>query len=335
MAGSKKLDNDLSLPLIVAPMFLVSNSDLVFEVCKQGAVGSFPALNERTSAEFEKWLIDMNNKRDQYKKDNPNHILAPYAVNLIVHQTNPRVQKDLALCVKHKVPIIITSLGAVPEVVNKVHGYGGIVLHDVTNVKHAKKAISAGVDGLIAVTAGAGGHAGTMNPSALIGEIRQFYNGTIVLAGGLSSGKDILAAKALGADYAYMGTRFIATQESAADKKYKKMVCDSHASDIVYTAAVSGVPANFLSESLDKAGYDVNKLKDLGAKSGKLKAIKDEAKAWKTIWSAGHGVSNIEDVPKAGVLVKRLRDDYEKASKDLVKSIKSNVQNKKLPDIKP
>jgi nitronate monooxygenase len=310
-----------SLPVIVAPMFLVSNPDMALASCKEGLVGSFPALNQLTSEGFEEWLIKMNEGIDKLKKDNPDKTIGPYAVNLIVHKTNPRLEEDLALCIKHKVPIVITSLGAVPDLVDAVHSYGGIVLHDVTNVEHAKKAVAAGADGLIAVSAGAGGHAGTRNPVSLVNEIREFFDGIVVLAGCLSHGQDVLAAQAMGADFAYMGTRFVATKESSADPAYKQMICDATASDVIYTSAVSGIPANFLKDSMAKAGFDIEKLKKEGATStGKLKPLDahgEEAKAWKTVWSAGQGVSNIHDCPAVSDLADRLKTEYTDAKTDL------------------
>jgi nitronate monooxygenase len=237
---------------------------------------------------------------------------APYAVNLIVHPTNPRLQADLALCVAHKVPIVITSLGAVKEVVDAVHSYGGLVFHDVTTRRHAEKAAEAGVDGLIAVAAGAGGHAGTWSPFALVAEIRQFFDKTLLLAGCINHGHEILAAQLLGADLAYMGTRFIATAQSQAQDAYKQMLLDAHAVDIVHTPAVSGVPASFLRPSLEQAGYDMNALKS-DHELGKLKPIDDEAKAWKTVWSAGQGVGDIHDLPDARVLIERLQSEYREA----------------------
>lgn len=307
------LKNKLSLPVIVAPMFLVSTPDMALACCKEGMVGSFPALNQRTSAGLEQWLVQMNDGIEKLKTANPAAKVAPYAVNLIVHKTNPRLMDDLDLCVKHKVPIIITSLGAVPEVVAKIHSYGGIVLHDVTNIEHAKKAAAAGVDGLIAVGAGAGGHAGTINPLVLARDIRQFFDGILVLAGGLSSGQDVFAAEAIGADFAYMGTRFIATAECAAAPEYKQMICDAKASDIIYTSAISGIPANFLRQSLEKAGLDVEALKK-GGEPHQLKSIESEAKAWKNVWSAGHGVATINDIPSIPELAKRMRQEYQAAA---------------------
>ncbi|MEZ0223327.1 MAG: NAD(P)H-dependent flavin oxidoreductase [Alphaproteobacteria bacterium] len=317
---AEDLKSRTSLPVIVAPMFLVSNPDMALASCKEGLVGSFPALNQLTSEGFEEWLIKMNEGIEKLKTDNPGQPIGPYAVNLIVHKTNPRLEEDLALCVKHKVPIVITSLGAVPDLVKAVHAYGGIVLHDVTNVEHAKKAAAAGVDGLIAVSAGAGGHAGTRNPVSLVNEIREFFDGIVVLAGCLSHGQDVLAAQAMGADFAYMGTRFVATKESSADPAYKQMICDATASDVIYTSAVSGIPANFLKDSMAKAGFDMEKVKKEGANLGKLKPIDssgEEAKAWKTVWSAGQGVSNIHDCPAVADLATRLKTEYTDAKKDL------------------
>jgi nitronate monooxygenase len=314
------LKSKTSLPVIVAPMFLVSNPDMALASCKEGLVGSFPALNQLTSAGFEDWLVKMNDGIEKLKTDNPGQTIGPYAVNLIVHKTNPRLEEDLALCIKHKVPIVITSLGAVPDLVKAVHAYGGIVLHDVTNIEHAKKAAAAGVDGLIAVSAGAGGHAGTRNPVSLVNEIREFFDGIVVLAGCLSNGHDVLSAQAMGADFAYMGTRFVATKESSADPAYKQMIVDASAADVVYTSAVSGIPANFLKDSMAKAGFDVDKLKKEGATAGKLKPLNadgEEAKAWKTVWSAGQGVSNIHDIPSVEDLAKRLKTEYTDAKEEL------------------
>ena len=306
MSLPASLEQRLRLPVVAAPMFLISNPRLVLACCANGVVGSFPALNQRDSAGFKAWLEEIEAGLAQLQTP------APYAVNLIVHPTNPRLQADLALCVEHRVPIVITSLGAVKEVVDAVHGYGGLVFHDVTTRRHAEKAAEAGVDGLIAVAAGAGGHAGTWSPFALAAEIRQFFDKTLLLAGCLNHGHEILAAQMLGADLAYMGTRFIATAESQAPSAYKQMLLDSHAADIVHTPAVSGVPASFLRQSLEQAGYDMNAIK--GAhEQGKLKPIDDEAKAWKTVWSAGQGVGGIDDLPSASALIGRLHDEYRDA----------------------
>lgn len=314
------LTDSLSLPLVAAPMFLISGPELALACCKQGIVGSFPALNQRTSEGFEEWLIQMNEELAAYRSANPEAKTAPYAVNLIVHRTNPRWQADLELCVKHKVPIIITSLGAASQVVEAVHSYGGVVFHDVTNQKHARKAAEAGVDGIIAVAAGAGGHAGTINPFVLVHEIREVFDGTILLAGGLSHGEDLLAAQALGADLAYLGTRFINTFESEADEAYRNMIIEAVSGDIIHTPAVSGVPASFMRQSLEAAGFPMDKLNQAGEINygEKLKPIDDEAKAWKTVWSAGQGVSQIHDVLTVPELVSRLSEEYRNARERLL-----------------
>jgi len=267
-------------------------------------VGSFPALNQRTSSGFKDWLDEIDESRNEAD--------APYAVNLIVFKGNPRVQSDLAICEEKRVPIVITSLGAVKEVVDTVHGYGGLVFHDVTTRRHAEKAAEAGVDGLIAVAAGAGGHAGTLSPFALIREIREFFDKTLLLSGCLGQGREILAAQVLGADLAYMGTRFIATQQSNADEAYKQMLLQSRAADIVYTPAVSGIPANFMRQSLEKAGYDPQLLKKGEAKKS-IEHTEDEAKSWKTIWSAGQGTGSITDIPSVEELIARLDNQYQAA----------------------
>lgn len=301
------LQQRLRLPVVAAPMFLVSNPQLVLACCNSGVVGSFPALNQRDSSGFRAWLEEI--QADLHDD------AAPYAVNLIVHHSNPRLQDDLAICVEKRVPIIITSLGAVKEVVDAVHSYGGLVFHDVTTRRHAEKAAEAGVDGLIAVAAGAGGHAGTWSPFALIAEIRQFFDKTLLLAGCLNHGHEILAAQLLGADLAYLGTRFIATQESHAGEAYKQMLLDAKAADIIHTPAVSGIPASFMRQSLQAAGYDLQRLQDKGEVNygEKLKPVNDEAKAWKTVWSAGQGVGDIDDLPSVAELVARLDAEYRAA----------------------
>ena len=307
--------DSLSLPLVAAPMFLISGPELALACCREGVVGSFPALNQRTSEGFEEWLVQMSEGLGKLKEENPEASIAPYAVNLIVHRSNPRWQADLELCAKYQVPIVITSLGAASQVVETVHSYGGVVFHDVTNQKHARKAAEAGVDGVIAVAAGAGGHAGTINPIVLVHEIREVFDGTILLAGGLSHGEDILAAQALGADLAYMGTRFINTTESQAEDAYRTMIIESVSSDIIHTPAVSGIPASFMRQSLEAAGFPMDKLNQAGEINygEKLKPIDDEANAWKTVWSAGQGVSQITDVVSVEALVSRLKQEYQAA----------------------
>ena len=301
----------LRLPVVAAPMFLISGPQLVIECCKQGIVGTFPALNQRSTDGFESWVIEIKTALAAFEAETGEKA-APFGVNLIVHHTNPRLEADLAICVKHEVPLIITSLGAVPQLVEAVHSYGGMVFHDIIKKRHAEKAAQAGVDGLIVVAAGAGGHAGITNPISLVAEVRSFFSKTILLSGCISNGRDVASALQMGADLAYMGTRFINVEESNADEAYRKMIIDSSASDIVYTAAVSGVSANFLRPSLEAMGIT----EDLWGKSKKidfgseLDAAKAEAKAWKTIWSAGQGVTSIADVVSVQVLVDRMKAEF-------------------------
>ena len=303
--------NDLSLPVVAAPMFLISGPQLVIECCKNGIVGTFPALNQRTTEGFESWVIEIKEALAVFEAETGEKS-APFGVNLIVHQSNPRVEADLAICVKHKVPLIITSLGAVSQLVDAVHSYGGLVFHDIIKKRHAEKAAEAGVDGLILVSAGAGGHAGVTNPMSLVAEVRSFYNKTILLSGCISNGRDVASALQMGADLAYMGTRFINVEESNADDRYRQMIIDSNASDIVYTAAVSGVNANFLRPSLEAMGiteemWGNSKKIDFGSE---LDAAKAEAKAWKTIWSAGQGVTSIQDVLPVKHLVLQMKQEF-------------------------
>lgn len=306
----------LKIPAVAAPMFLVSTPALVIEACRAGVVGTFPALNQRTSEGFEQWLDEI---QTALKDDD---IETPFGVNLIVHRSNPRLQADLEICIKKKVPLVITSLGAVADLVDAVHDYGGIVFHDVIKLRHAKKAAAAGVDGLIAVCAGAGGHAGHTNPLALVQEIRDFFDGTILLSGTISNGAQIAAAQAMGADLAYLGTRFINTRESAAQDEFKDMICVSKAADIVYTAAVSGVHANFLAQSLVDNGFDLDALSGMGG-DVELKGISEEVRVWKTVWSAGQGVGSINDIPSTAELCARLRVEYLEAVSGLSKKAKA------------
>lgn len=308
----------LRLPLIASPMFIASGLELVIETCKAGAVGTFPALNQRTSQGFEDWLIEIKKHLSDWESSTGKKA-APFGVNLIVHKSNPRWQEDLQICVKHQVPLVITSLGAVADLVEAVHGYGGLVFHDVVNARHGKKAAAAGVDGLIAVCNGAGGHAGTTNPFALIAEIRQFFAKTVLLAGSLSRGRDIAAAEMMGADMAYMGTRFLATAEANVAEDYQKMLIDSRASDIIYTPKISGVNANFMRQSIEGAGIDPKDLTpkaelDFGSELdvGSSQSSTDK-KAWRDIWSAGQGVGSIEQVQSTGELVDNLVAEYHRA----------------------
>ena len=307
-------DHTLSLPVVAAPMFLISGPKMVVECCRHGVVGTFPALNQRDTEGFERWLVEIEESLAGVRAESGREP-APYGVNLIVHRSNPRVQADLEVVVRHKVPLVITSLGAVSELVDAVHGYGGLVYHDVTNRRHAEKAAAAGVDGLICVAAGAGGHAGTLNPMPFLAEMRSFFDGTLLLAGCMSTGRDVAAALQMGADLAYLGTRFINTAESRADDAYRQMIIDSRTADIVYTAAVSGVPANFLRASLEATGITqemwASKAKiDFGKE---LDAAQAEAKAWKTLWSAGQGVATISDVCPVAELVARLQSEFRAA----------------------
>ena len=309
-----KLFKNLSLPVIAAPMFLISGPKLVIECCKNGVVGTFPALNQRSSEGFERWIVEIKTAIKTFEEETGSKA-APFGVNLIVHQTNPRLQADLAICIKHRVPIIITSLGAVPKIVGAVQNYGGMVFHDVIKKRHAEKAAEAGVDGLILVSAGAGGHAGTLNPMPFITEIKQFFKKTILLSGCISNGRDVASALQMGADLAYMGTRFINTKESKATEEYRNMIIDSGASDIVYTAAISGVSANFLRPSLEAMGINEEMLKqtkkiDFG---NELTAMEKEVKAWSTIWSAGQGVTNISDNLSVGALVDVMKKEFKTA----------------------
>lgn len=304
----EELKNSVVIPVIASPMFLVSGSKLVIECCKNGIVGTLPSLNGRSSADFEQFLIEITSELKKFEEET-NIKPAPFGINLIVNKTNPRLMPDLELCVKYKVPLVITSLGAVKEVVDAVHLYGGLVFHDVIKKRHAEKAVEAGVDGIIAVANGAGGHAGIANPFALVEEIRSFYKGALILAGTITKGKDILAAQTMGADFAYMGTRFIATEESMAQPEYKKMLVASHIDDIMYTDGISGVNANFLIPSIEKSGIDLSEKKE--EDFSKLSA--EHGKAWKDIWSAGQGTTGIDQIEPVAVLVDQLKKEYKTA----------------------
>ncbi|GAA5315648.1 MAG: nitronate monooxygenase family protein [Candidatus Pelagadaptatus aseana] len=315
MALPAQFENRLSIPLIGSPLFIISNPRLVIEQCKAGIIGSFPALNARPAELLDSWLEQITSELEQYRRDNPDKPVAPYAVNQIVHRSNERLQHDIDLCVKHKVPVVITSLMAPTQVVGPVHSYGGLVFHDVTNVHHAKKAIAAGVDGLILVCAGAGGHAGSLSPFALVSEIREFYDGTIILSGAMSSGRDVLAAEAMGADMGYMGTRFIATREAQADERYKQMLVDSSAEDIIYSNLFTGVHGNYLKPSIKAAGLDPDNLQD-GDKST-MDWSNSDSKAWKDVWGSGQGIGSIKDVPATADLVANMVNQYQEAKQKI------------------
>ncbi|WP_290652236.1 nitronate monooxygenase family protein [Aquisalimonas sp.] len=321
MTVPRILEDSLSLPIIGSPMFIVSHPELVIAQCKAGIVGSFPALNARPAAQLEVWLQRISTELADYKAAYPERRVAPYAVNQIVHKSNDRLQHDLELCVKYEAPIVITSLRAPTEAIPAVHSYGGLVFHDVISVRHAEKAIEAGVDGLILVCAGAGGHAGTLSPFALVSEIRGFFDGPIILSGAITRGEHVLAAQSMGADLAYIGTRFIATAEANADPEYKAMILGSSARDIVYTSLFSGVHGNYLGGSIANAGLDPKNLPE-GDKSKMAfgSGGSSKSKAWKDIWGAGQGVGNIHEVLPVAEVVRNLAHEYRAAQDRLADS---------------
>jgi nitronate monooxygenase len=315
MPMPKTLQNKLSLPVISAPMFIVSGPELVIAECKAGIVGSFPALNARPQSLLAQWLTTIKTELDSYQLAYPNAIVAPYAVNLIVHKSNDRLEADINTCIEYKVPVIITSLRALdPTLVQRIQAYGGIIFHDIINIRHAEKAIEAGVDGLVLVCAGAGGHAGTLSPFALVSEIKQIFDGPIALSGAIANGASILSAQALGADFAYIGTSFIATEEANADQAYKKMLVEHSAKDIVYSSLFTGVHGNYLKPSITNAGLnpedlaegDKNKMK-FGSSGG------SKTKAWKDIWGAGQGLGSISDIATVATVVQRFKTEYDVA----------------------
>ena len=319
MKDNKTFLSALKLPLIGAPLFIVSGPELVIEQCKAGIIGSFPALNARPKEVLDEWLTRITEELKAYQESNPNTLVAPFAVNQIVHQSNDRLMHDMELCVKHKVPIVITSLRPPAQVVEAVHGYGGLVFHDVINIKHAKKAIDQGVDGVIAVCAGAGGHAGTLSPFALVKEIRAIYDGLIILSGSMSCGQDILAAQCIGADLAYFGTRFIATNEANAVNEYKEMIVASNADDIVYSSLFTGVHGSYLKGSITNAGLDPELLDDGDKQKMDFGSENTKSKAWKDIWGAGQGVGTMNDISSVKDLVENLFDEYNSAITKFIK----------------
>tara|TARA_B100000029_G_scaffold350350_1_gene342737 strand:+ start:338 stop:1285 length:948 start_codon:yes stop_codon:yes gene_type:complete len=304
----------LSVPAIGAPLFIISNPDLVIAQCKAGVVGSFPALNARPAEVLEEWLIRINEELDAHNQVNPDYPAAPYAVNQIVHGSNDRLMHDVELCVKFKVPVVITSLGARPEVFDAIHSYGGICLHDVINNRFAHKAIEKGADGLICVAAGAGGHAGTLSPMAFIQEVREWFDGPILLSGAISTGDGILSAIAMGADLAYLGSAFIATKEANADPKYKRALVDYAAADIVYTNLFTGVHGNYLKPSIEAAGLNPDDLPESDPSKMQFgSGGSNKSKAWKDIWGCGQGINAIKSVVPTSDLVERLRNEYKQA----------------------
>jgi len=308
----------MSLPVIGAPLFIISNPQLVLAQCKNGVIGAFPALNARPELVLDAWLSQITSELAAFRKANPGAEVAPFAVNQIIHASNDRLAADLDLCEKYKVPIVITSLSAPTQIVPRVHSWGGLVFHDVIGVRHAKKAIEAGVDGLILVCAGAGGHAGTLSPFALMEEVRKFWQGPIALAGAIATGRGVLAARAMGADFAYVGTRFIASEEANADPRYKQMIAASDAADILYSAYFTGVPGNYLRQSVINAGLDPDHLPSRDKTAMNFEAAKsaETVKAWRDIWGAGQSVGAIDDVLPAADIIARLRAEYLRARQE-------------------
>lgn len=291
-------------------MFIVSGPDLVIAQCKAGILGTMPSLSIRPKEEFEPALVRIRRELDDHAAANPGRIVAPFGINLIAHRSNERLEHDLDVCVRQKVPLIITSLGPSADIVARVHDYGGLVFHDVINMRHARKAAAAGVDGIILVAAGAGGHAGTMSPFALVGEVRRMFSGTVVLSGAMSSGRDVLAAVAMGADLAYVGSRFIATEESGATPEQKAMIVESSAEDIVYTSYFTGVHGNYLKPAVRNAGLDPDRLDQGDPAAMNFTGGSSKPKPWKDIWSAGQGVGSVTDIPTTAALVDRMEEEF-------------------------
>ena len=318
MSIPSHIKDNLSIPVIGSPLFLVSGPELVIAQCKSGIIGSFPALNARPQHVLEEWIIRIKTELAEYQEQNPDAKVAPFAVNQICHGSNDRLMDDMATCVKQEVPIIITSLRPPAELVEAAHSYGGLVYHDVINVRHAKKAAEQGVDGLILVCAGAGGHAGALSPFALLREVKQWFDGTIILSGSIGDGYSVASSLALGADFAYMGTRFIATKEANADPEYKKMLEESAADDIVYSSLFTGVSGNYLKPSIKNAGMDPDNLPDADKSSMNFgSGGNTKSKAWKDIWGSGQGIGLIEDSPSVGELVDRIKAEFNSAVEEL------------------
>lgn len=313
------MQGNTRVPLIGSPLFIISHPPLVIEQCKAGVVGSFPSLNARPLEQFDDWMSEINETLSSYKAANPEKPVAPYAVNLIVHKSNNRLEEDLELCVKHKVPMIITSLGARPEVNEAIHSYGGIVLHDVINARFAEKALEKGADGLIAVAAGAGGHAGTLSPFALIQEIREFHQGPLFLSGSMATGDSILAAQAMGADGGYIGSAFISCDEARAVEDYKDAIVQYSANDIIYSSLFTGVHGNYLAPSIAASGLDPNNLPEGDPSNMSFKSGgESDAKAWRDIWGSGQGIGAIKERQPVAEFVEKLAGEYETARKRLL-----------------
>ena len=305
------LYDQMSLPVICSPMFIISNPALVIAQCTSGVIGSFPALNARPQSQLDEWLDEIGSGLEGFRRDNPGARVAPFAVNQIVHQSNERLDADMESCVRHRVPLIITSLRAPGDVGSAAHSYGGKVFHDVTSVRHAEKAVEAGVDGLILVCAGAGGHAGTLSPFALVREVRRFFDGPIALSGAIANGGAILAARSMGADFAYIGTRFIASEEANAVDEYKRMLVDSSAADIVYTPYFTGVHGNYLKPSIVASGLDPDDLPHADKTS--MNFGSNRVKPWKDVWGAGQGVGSIDRIQPTREIVAQLKQEFHQA----------------------
>ena len=317
MAIPNHIKNNLSIPVIGSPLFLVSGPELVIAQCKAGIIGSFPALNARPQHVLGEWIDRIKTELAEYQAQNPDKKVAPFAVNQICHGSNDRLMDDMATCVEHEVPIIITSLRPPAELVEAAHSYGGLVYHDVINVRHAKKAAEQGVDGLILVCAGAGGNAGALSPFALLREVKEWFDGTVILSGSIGDGYSVASSLALGADFAYMGTRFIATKEANADQGYKEMLIESAADDIVYSNLFTGVSGNYLKPSIKNAGLDPNNLPEADKSAMNFgSGGNTDAKAWKDIWGSGQGIGGIKDDPSVGDLVERIIEEYNQAKKE-------------------
>lgn len=311
MAGLQSLNGRLRLPVIGAPLFIISNPKLVIAQCKAGIVGSFPALNARPQSQLDEWLDEITSELDSYNKANPDRPTAPYAVNQIVHRSNDRLEADMETCAKYKVPLVITSLGARVELNDAVHAWGGHTLHDIINIKFARKALEKGADGLIAVCAGAGGHAGTLSPFALISEIREFFDGPLLVSGSIATGAGVLAAQAMGADYAYIGSAFIATHEARCTDDYKQGIVDGTADDIIYSSLFTGVHGNYLRRSVENAGLDPDNLPQSDPSAMNFgSGGNTDAKAWKDIWGSGQGIGAIKQIMSTEDYVDRLAAEY-------------------------
>ena len=304
----QQLREHMTLPVICSPMFIVSNPNMVIEQCKSGLIGSFPALNARPAELLDDWLAQITETLANERDAHPERKIAPFAVNQIIHTSNDRLEHDMQACEKHRVPVIITSLRAPTDVAAAVHRWGGLVFHDVTTIRHAEKALEAGVDGLILVASGAGGHAGTISPFALVSEVRKFYDGPIILSGAITNGNSILAAQAMGADFAYIGTRFIASKEANADPRYKQMIVDSAAKDILYTPFFTGIPGNYLTPSIVASGLDPNALQAQDNSSTNFGSTR--VKPWKDVWGAGQGVGTIDSIDTVADISRRMQEEY-------------------------